>query len=110
MLLVLKTNRSLNIIVAFKLLCSASLLQKVPFQSIFLFQADICGYGNTTDVTYILCTWAQLGGGHGGRVPHFFRRWGNNKPCPPTFLSLAFVFEEVSCVKSFSSEMVHAHS
>jgi len=54
--------------------------------------------------------WAQLGGGHGDMSPHFFRRWGYDMPCPPTFFSLGFVFGEVSrkltfvtfCVKSFS--------
>jgi len=58
-----------------------------------------------------LYPWAQFGGGHGGRVPHFFR-WGDII-CHvlPTFFSLDFVFGEVSkikvmlvtfCVKSFS--------
>jgi len=32
-----------------------------------------------------LHTWAQLGGGQGGRVPHFFRQWGYNMPCTPHF-------------------------
>jgi len=45
--------------------------------------------------------WAQFGGGHGGY----------NRPWPPTFFSLGFVFGEVSkikvmfvtfCVKNFS--------
>jgi len=46
----------------------------------------------------------------------FCRWWGNNMPCPPTFLSLGFVFGEVSklkvsfvtfYVKSFSCSMLH---
>ena len=50
--------------------------------------------------------------GHGGRVPPLFQVGEYDMPCPPTFFSLGFVFEEVSkikvmfvtfCVKSFSS-------
>ena len=59
--------------------------------------------------------WAQFGGGHGGRVPPLFQTGGHNMACPPTFVSLGFVFGEVSkikvmfatfCAKSFSYEMV----
>jgi len=30
-------------------------------------------------------------GDTGGASPHFFRQWGYNMPCPPTFFSLDFV-------------------
>jgi len=43
--------------------------------------------------------WAQFGGGHGGRFPHFFRRGEHNMPCPPTYFSLGFVIGEVSKIK-----------
>jgi len=33
-------------------------------------------------------TWVQVGGEHGERVPHFFRRWGYNMACPSTFFHL----------------------
>ena len=36
------------------------------------------------------CEHAQLGGGHEGCVPHFFRQWRYNMPCSPTFFSLGF--------------------
>jgi len=32
-----------------------------------------------------LQTWAQFGGGHGGRVPHFFSRWDIICHVPPLF-------------------------
>ena len=41
-------------------------------------------------------TWAQFGGGHGGRVPPLFQTGGHNMPCPPTFFSIGFLFGEVS--------------
>jgi len=40
-------------------------------------------YTNIGTQPYI--PWAQLGGGHGGRVPFFFRQWGYNMISPPTF-------------------------
>ena len=52
----------------------------------------------------------NLLGDAGDVSPHFFRRVGQNMPCPPTFFSLGCVFGEVSkikvmfvtfCVKSF---------
>ena len=54
----------------------------------------------------------NLVGNTGDVTPHFFRRGRHNMPCPFTFASLDFVFEEVSnikvmfvtfCVKSISS-------
>jgi len=47
----------------------------------------------------MLQSWAQFGGGHGGRVPPFLRRGGHNVPCPPHVFSLGFVFGEVSKIK-----------
>jgi len=58
--------------------------------------------------------WAQVGGGHGGRVPPLFQTGGHNMPCPVTFFRLGFAFGEFSkmkvmfvtfCVKSFSCLM-----
>jgi len=46
-----------------------------------------------------LWAWAQFCGGHGGRVSPLFQTGGHNMPCPPTFLSLGFVFGEVSRIK-----------
>jgi len=37
------------------------------------------------------CQHAQLGEWHEGRVPHFFRLWGYNMSCSPTFFSLGFI-------------------
>jgi len=38
--------------------------------------------------------WAQLGGGHGGCVPHFFRGWGYNMLCLPPYFSLLVLYSE----------------
>jgi len=42
----------------------------------------------------------NLVGNRGDVFPHFFRRGGHNMPCSPTFLSLGFVFGEVSKIKA----------
>jgi len=61
-----------------------------------------------THRAYTSQAWAQLSGGHGGRVPPLFQMVG---VYPPTFFSLGLLFGEVStikvtfvtlCVKSFS--------
>jgi len=45
-------------------------------------------------------TWAQFGGGHGGRVPPTFSYRGDIIcHVPPTFFSLGFAFGEVSNIK-----------
>jgi len=43
-----------------------------------------------TAISLLTRTWAHLGGEHVTRVPHFFRRWGYNMPCPLTVFSFGF--------------------
>ena len=71
------------------------------------FKMRYCVYIAPLKTLHWLCAWAQFGGGHGRRTPHFFRRGDIICHVPHNFL-LGFVFGEVSnlnvtfCVKSFS--------
>jgi len=85
---------------------STELLKRERFLYLLCTITKLCGPWNIC-----LLSWAQFGGGHGGRVPPLFQMGGHNMPCPPTFFSLGFVFGEVLkikvmfvtfCVKSFS--------
>jgi len=58
----------------------------------------------------MIVAWAQFGGGHGGHVPPLFQAGGHNMPCPPTFLSLGFVFGEDSKIKMFVMFCVKGYS
>jgi len=51
---------------------------------------------DVSTVVKAFSSWAQFGGWHGKRAPHFSRRWGYNVSCHTTFFSLGFVFGEVS--------------
>jgi len=44
-------------------------------------------------------SWAQLSGGHGGRVPSRFQTGDTICYVPSTFFSLGFVFGEVAKIK-----------
>ena len=55
--------------------CNDCLIEIAKFS--FLHNCVQCAY---------IHPWAQLGWGHGGCVPHFFRQWGYNMPFPLHFL------------------------
>ena len=62
--------------------------------------------------------WAQIGGGHGGREPPFFRRGEHNMPCPSD-VSLRFCIWRgfrtkcdichVLCEEFFMLDVTHSH-
>jgi len=56
-------------------------------------ELDFATRGKFMLVNLALRRWAQFGGGHGGRVPHIFRRGGHNMLCSPTFFSQVLYLE-----------------
>jgi len=68
-----------------------------------LYIEELAGHNtlNTLSRFSVVFSWVQLGGGHGGRVPHFSRRWGYNIAyhVSPIFFFFGFVLGEISKIK-----------